>query len=275
MAAQFAAVSGIYHASAEGYGGDNNNITVQFQGDGIVARYRNGCGDCPAGCTYSTTWTFKVFTNTDCRVEYLGRIPNADGETAYQRVCTRGTVLPISFVDVYGSIKNGKAILEWKVAGEENLAKYDVEDSPNGIDFTTVGSVKPTTGSAATKTYTWQGKDEVNVARYYRIKSVSINGGATYSKIIKLGLSAGTLSINVKPNPIQGNKINIEINNAKGAYSVAVYNMQGVTIFTRTESVTANAHSTVINLPASTPKGSYQLVLQNSGQLVKKVIVVQ
>lgn len=273
---RFAAITGMQAPGVtSNYIGDGNSIIVSYDSDGIILRYRNGCGDCPAGCTYTTTWTFKVLINTTCEVQYLGRIPVADGETAFQRVCSRGAVLPLSFLSTNGSIKNNLATIEWKTTSEESLRRYEIERSEDGIRFTTAGSVQPETNSTAVKNYSWTDNKILKGTAYYRIKSISFTGSIQFSSIIKLSSDKSTPNLLIYPNPAINKSMNLQITNAAGRYTLNIYNLAGLKIYSQSISVGSASFAATIQLPAGLPKGSYQVVMQNNKQHFRNMVQLQ
>jgi hypothetical protein len=273
---RFAAITGVQAPGADNnYVGDGNSIIVSYDPDGIILRYRNGCGDCPAGCTYATTWTFKVSTNTNCEVQYLGRIPVADGETAFQRVCSRGIVLPLSFLSTNGSIKNNLATIDWKTTAEERLRRYEIERSEDGVQFTTVGSVQPKTNSTNIKNYSWTDNKILKGTAYYRIKSISLTGSIQFSNIIKLSSENSIPNLLIFPNPAINKSMNLHITNAAGRYTLNIYNFAGLKIYSQSIAVTSASFATTIKLQAGLPKGSYQVVIQNDKQHFRNLVQLQ
>jgi hypothetical protein len=71
LARRFVGIAGIRYAEPNGYMGDGNDIRARVQGSGWRLDYSLGAGDCPAGCTLRTTWSFLV--DHAGTVSYLGR----------------------------------------------------------------------------------------------------------------------------------------------------------------------------------------------------------
>lgn len=272
---RFAAMTGVQTPGAnDNYIGDGNSIIVSYEPEGVVLRYRNGCGDCPAGCTYTTLWTFKVFTNTTCQVQYLGRLPVADGETAFQRVCSRGIVLPLSFLSTKGFIKNNIATIDWKITSEENLTVYDIERSEDGIHFTTVGSVHVQTNSTNIKSYSWTDNKPLTATTFYRIKSIGI-AGIQLSNIIQLSADKAIPQLLIYPNPVTNNSLILQTRNATGRYIVNIYNTGSRKIYCQSVTVASAYLFATIQLPAGLPKGNYFVVMQNDKQRFKGIVQLQ
>ena len=56
-------------------GGGGDHITASFESDAVVLGFRVGYADCPMGCMFHRTWSFRVFD--DGTVKFLGVSGNA------------------------------------------------------------------------------------------------------------------------------------------------------------------------------------------------------
>ncbi len=120
-------------------------------------------------------------------------------------------ILPVSFVSFNGRYLSGKALLNWQVSSDLDVAAYVVERSCNGIDFAEVGLV---TVSASKVDYTF--KDELPLVNsissiYYRLKAVDYNGSKTYSNSILITCEKLNSYV-IYPNPAKS-ILNIKANN--------------------------------------------------------------
>ena len=114
---------------------------------------------------------------------------------------TNGTLaqspLPVNFIGFDAKKGSIGVQLTWKVAGEENVARYEVERSTDGRNFTTVGSV------AVNKkdTYTYLDPTNNNVV-YYRIKNVDNDARYKYSSIARIANGKTNIVIKAFPQPV-------------------------------------------------------------------------
>lgn len=179
--------------------GDGNFIQTTYQSDGIQLEYRNGCGDCPLGCTYDFRWFFKVFYS-NCSVQYLGRIPIADGETAFQRVCSRGTVMDNTSISIHTSLQNDLPLINWKITSAENIKHCIVERSADGKSFMEVATISKEYRPPFS-TYSWTDEQPSSTTNYYRIKAIGLTGKIRYSAVSKAMVTSLKHSLMVYPNP--------------------------------------------------------------------------
>jgi hypothetical protein len=114
---------------------------------------------------------------------------------------TNGTLsqapLPVTFIGFTARKTTGGTELTWKVGGEENVNRYEVERSTDGRNFTTVGSIV----SSKHDTYTYVDPTASSTV-YYRIKNVDNDGKYKYSSVARI--TNGKLEIVLKafPQPV-------------------------------------------------------------------------
>ena len=104
--------------------------------------------------------------------------------------------LPVSFTG-FGAKKIDAGVqLIWNVAGEKDVASYEVERSTTGAIFTKLGSVAATNSTA----YSFVDNQSVSGTIFYRIKEVDVDGHFKYSTIARLNLSS-VIQLRAYPSP--------------------------------------------------------------------------
>lgn len=96
-------------------------------------------------------------------------------------VLKAATALPVRFVKVEARKRISVVELNWKVADEKSVLRYEVETSTDGIIFSKTGSVLATLKD--NYNYIDNG---INHVAYYRIKSIDADGKHGYSQIVLL-----------------------------------------------------------------------------------------
>ena len=138
---------------------------------------------------------------------------------------TNGTLsqapLPVSFIGFTAKKEGAYVLLTWKIAGEENVDRYEVERSDDGRNFRTVVKL----GSHGKDTYTHSDLNPGATA-YYRIRNVDKDGKFTYSTIARLVGGKSTLVIKAFPQPVMnrltlqhpaaGNQTQVTLSSAAG-----------------------------------------------------------
>ena len=173
------------------------------------------------------------------------------------------SALPVNSITAIASLNNKVATISWKTAGENNIARYEVEKSVDAKLFTTIG--QSTAKNTATASYS-STDNSVTATTYYRIKAVSTTGAVSYSNVAKLSILNSQLSINLYPNPLKGKTLNLEMGNVvAGKYTVSIYNALGQRVSEQTISHTGGSASHAISINNALAAGVYQFSISEAG----------
>jgi len=133
------------------------------------------------------------FCNTSAICSYLqntGNLTNissnAFGCNSRAEIETRCGIMPLDILDlsaIYTGIDDVK--VEWTVANEFEIDRYEIEFSVDGLHFISAGLKKGINIEGGTTTYSYFAKCNSEIA-YLRLKIIGINGTFTYSEIITL-----------------------------------------------------------------------------------------
>lgn len=214
------------------------------------------------------------FTGTSTPVDLTGGITsytfeasNTAGSKAADRfrlVFRQSTVVPVSIVSVKAIQQNRDIRVEWKVASQVNVARYEVERSTDGRTFTKVAEQT----AANTDLYNWLDASVANGTHFYRIRAVDQNGTFRYSSVVKVVVGSGKAGITVSPNPLTGNFVNLQYSNMEaGKYGIRLINMAGQTVYKREMQHAGGSASESFVLPSGVPSGQYQLDVVTPGNL--------
>lgn len=95
------------------------------------------------------------------------------------------TILPITLLDFYGVQNNNTNELVWKVASEENIKRYVIEKSNDGINFEHMVGVYPNLGYT-NKIYKTEDVNPYKGVTYYRLTTMENDYSVQYYKTISL-----------------------------------------------------------------------------------------
>jgi hypothetical protein len=104
-------------------------------------------------------------------------------------------VLPIELSRFEVKKNQKSAILAWVTASEKDNAQFNIQHSTNGVDFTTIGTVKGQGTKAATTTYNYEHSTPSVGTNYYRLAQVDFNGTTTYSAVKSAIFGKGGLAV--------------------------------------------------------------------------------
>lgn len=170
--------------------------------------------------------------------------------------------LPVSFISVAASKASSGVQLNWKVAGERAILKYNIERSADGSSFAPVGSVTATGSGYVDKDVVYGFKDTHPLAatvQYYRIKSIGVNGEAKYSPIVRVSGGDVKSAITLLTNPVKGT-LNLQLTKEpKGKYDLILSSMDGKQVFR--DYIQHGGETAVypVALPVSVSRGTYIL----------------
>jgi len=105
--------------------------------------------------------------------------------------------LPVVFIGLEARKMSTGVQLTWKVAGEEDVNRYEVERSTDGKNFASIANISNTKKD----TYTYLDANNNSVV-YYRIKNVDNNGAYKYSSIARIANGKSGIVIRAFPQPV-------------------------------------------------------------------------
>ena len=172
------------------------------------------------------------------------------------------------FLNFSGKLISGFTELKWTTGGQYEPGEYEVERSPDGINFKKIGILKTSTSLANTG-YQFMDPDRVDGAIYYRLKLIG-NGGKnkTYSKTIHL-VNANSGYTVTTTNPFRGPlKLDVFLPEA-GEMDIQISSVLGRLMIKK--SVPLFKGNTQFTLPetGSLPQGWYILRTVFKGKVVQ------
>jgi hypothetical protein len=197
------------------FGGSNGSITILANGGSSSYTYTltrpNGTTTTATGGTSSVTFsslTAGTYTVTVRDANGCGNI----SRTAIVEQPAQST-LPVKFTSVTAANTNCVVTVNWNVAEELNVSRYDVEISNNGASFRSVSSVSLLNNSGSYTASFAIPSDLKGAMIFVRVNEYDVNGKNTTSQIRTVAGTCGNnanLVIFGYPNPVvSGNSINI------------------------------------------------------------------
>jgi hypothetical protein len=168
------------------------------------------------------------------------------------------TPLPLKLQSFTGIFKNCTAALTWSATEEQSIDHFEVEQSSDGIAFTTIG----TTATKRCDAYEFTSQAGDASKQYYRLKVVDRDSKYFYSNIILLAGTCDKRIISVSPNPVRSQLL---INGLKAGEQVSIYSTSGQLM----EIIKELSSRLYVNMGRFMP-GLYQIVLRDAkGNLLR------
>ena len=186
--------------------------------------------------------------------------------------------LPVSFTSIKATQQNKDIAVEWQVANQVNISKYEVEKSTDGRHFTTVATQQPVGINGANATYNWLDVNAATGNHFYRISSTGFSGDIKLSSIVKVTIGKGIPAIVVYPNPVVNNTIALQFTDMpKGDYGIRLMNMLGQTV--QSKQLTHSGSNTTQRFAISQgiARGNYrlQIVTPDGETWIQKIVIAQ
>ncbi len=116
------------------------------------------------------------------------------------------STLPISLESFSGKRDGADVFLAWQTTLEQNAKEYQIERSPDGVNFTRIGSVPATSNANSLGKYSFIDKTVTHENNYYRLRMVDMDGQFKLSKIVIIKNPATTKPpFSLLNNPVRNN----------------------------------------------------------------------
>lgn len=179
--------------------------------------------------------------------------------------------LPVKLTSFTAALQHKNTFLQWQIANELNVAKYNIQRSLDGNSFTTIGAVHSTGNSTATKNYSYTDNtiSNLNAGRiFYRLQIVDIDGKLTYSKM-EVVKPAADMPVSIAPNPVHDHII---VSSQYKLNMLSIINIMGQVL--RTVSLTGSANPQTIDV-RELPAGNYFIKAVGEEQVWTKHFIKQ
>lgn len=187
---------------------------------------------------------------------------------------TSATPLPVKFTNVKAFQKLNGVQVEWSDA-TSTIDRYVIERSGDGRVFTEVASIAGSNQTGLVN-YTWFDAAPVNGNNFYRIKGIEKDGNATFTSILRVGLSKVSQDVVIAPNPVKGRALNLQLTNLnKGAYALSIFNNSGQQVYTKSIIHEGGSATQLLQLPAAIKSGVYNMQLSSGEVKFNKSIMVE
>ena len=232
----------------------------QFVGNGLVAYLKD-----------NNTNAETLLSGDNTTISFTTKATDAGSYANRYSIVFGASALPVKNITLsVTELRNSQVSVQWRTIGESNIANYQVERSTNGISFTALATVTPSTAHS----YSFIDVTHSGAGVYYRIKAVDNVGLVAYSNVVRLN-TADRLQLTVYPNPVIGKNFNVDLGSAAaGKYSIILYNKLGQQVYNGVINHNAGGVES-INVGSKLATGSYTLNVIGNSQTLKTEIEVK
>jgi trimeric autotransporter adhesin len=176
--------------------------------------------------------------------------------------------LPVTGLDLSAAVLNSNVKLNWNTKDELNMARYIVERSTDGIQFSATASVQSKGDGSFNYQFTdnIQGFSYPNI--YYRIKQEDINRKSRYSGVVSVSIKLAN-KITIAPNPFTSS-IHLRMPvDKKGQADLRIINAAGQMVYNKKIELNEGQNSFSVDGLDNLPDGLYFLEIR-SGNLIRR-----
>jgi uncharacterized repeat protein (TIGR01451 family) len=178
--------------------------------------------------------------------------------------------LPVTLTSFKAALNGDVVNVTWKTSLEENIKQFEVERSANGVDFITIGTVRPGQTS-----YLFTDQQPLTGFNYYRLKMVDIDGAYKHSPVVLVNVkNEASIISSLYPNPGNGN-IQLKLQGViEGNVLVQVIDLQGRPLVTRQYGVQHTGEFKTPIVLSGLSKGTYVLrITVNDKTYLHKLLI--
>jgi len=187
----------------------------------------------------------------------------------------RGT-LPVMFDSVRALIKNDLVQVGWSNLTEREVRFYTIERSANGIDFTPVHQLLPSSNLDEKASYSYIDPRPADGANFYRITVNITTGKIITSKILKAHLGVMNPGFTLYPNPVMGNECTISLAAIeKGTYNLQIFNNAGIPVKQLTVTNQGDGITQAVTFPAGMKAGIYAVQIKGEHYSSSQLFIKQ
>jgi hypothetical protein len=202
---------------------------------------------------------------------------NGNNNIALKPYTIIGSILPVTFTNVVAEKKDCSLKVNFDIANEINVSRYELELSNDFISFEKISSIAA--NNLANYTF-----DIFNILEQYqtanlliRVKAVDADGKIHYSDIRKLSGKCNLANeLSIYPNPMASNNSTFYIQKNKGMfngnYIISILDIAGKTIQTKELNLT-NVTNIKYNIEAM-PAGQYVIKIFNKKNATEDVFKI-
>ena len=220
----------------------------------------------------SATLNFQHTTSATETFYYFAKITQVDGDIIWTSpvwILRDVLALPLEITRFTGTIRNNQAALNWTLAQETGIDRYEIERSVDGIHYAYLGTKTSTLhNSSLPVNYDYVDACPQNGTNFYRLKIWNQDGHFNYSGIVTLSFSKPLISdIRINPNPVNNILNLVCFNREASPVTCIMYNHDGRMVKSWTGNFSAGTNSLTMDV-STLSAGSYFIVMSRPNERI-------
>lgn len=186
----------------------------------------------------------------------------------YLNVIDCGVILNLSMNDFAGQVVNFNAALEWSVKQNNNINLFEIEKSPDGINFIKIAELR-----GGLLNYEFTDPEKITQPAYYRLKLTDQNKLSGYTSIIALGSKETGFELKSVTNPVT-DYLQVEyVIPRDGKIIIRLSNILGNPIKEEQLNGRKGWNKNRLDIINDLPKGIYILSISNNNTVINRRII--
>jgi len=174
-------------------------------------------------------------------------------------------VLAMDWQGFKATAQQQTAVLQWSMANDGNIIRWDIERASNSTDLMPVGSL-PARQSAATDAFSYHEQPGPGTW-YYRIRATDREGHMSFSPVRSVCITgAANAFLRLRSNPIVGGRLQLDISLPDACTTmVRILDRQGMPLFQRQYPLSQGSNLVTIDV-SHYPSGLYFIQVKAGGE---------
>lgn len=209
--------------------------------------------------------------------DYIGGPRSSSGQGTNNSGIFSSTflTLPVNLISFTGVKKLEVVSLDWTVAQENNITRYEIQRSADATQFETIGT-KTAFGSEQKLSYSYNDQKALATTAYYRLRIVETDGKSFYSGIVIIrSEDRNNTELSIFPNPATSRAVLSITSGQSGNAVVRILNMHGAVVTSQNSKVNRGENAVVLDNLSRLTSGTYtvQVMVNEVTQNTKLIIV--
>ncbi len=205
--------------------------------------------------------------------EYIGGGSPPYGQFSEDSCINVNCSLPVVMLSFTGYNDDSGNHLEWQTVAEVNNLGFDVERSPDGIQWEKLSFVNGGETIQAKQNYRFNDLHPFRGRNIYRLKQIDNDGRFQFSSIVILEAdrSKESLSFDIYPNPASEGILTINLTEEVNANSTLSFYSPAGQLLREEKLIDRTFHLNITNMPS----GVYLICISNGNQKLYKNVVIE
>ncbi|MEP6512434.1 MAG: T9SS type A sorting domain-containing protein, partial [Parafilimonas sp.] len=191
-------------------------------------------------------------------------------------ITSDNTVLPLTFMKSFtAEIQKTDVVLRWSVNCTSQKVKMELQNAiGNTNSFTTIYTVEAD-ANRCKQPFEYTHAQAAANDNYYRIKITDIDGSVSYSGILHVVGNSKGMIITVKPNPVHGSVVYLNVNaDLSATLTLSFSDAQGKVVKTENRVISQGTNILEINI-SSLQQGIYFIKSSDEGKVISTIKMVK